>query len=300
MLHPSPHQRVSPPLVEVRGLSAGYSGTPVISGISFNVYPEDFTAILGPSGAGKSTLLKALAGTAEIYGGEVLFRGEPITRRRPRTGYVPQLETIDWNFPLTVREAVMMGMTRSSWFGPWYARQQHERAREIMARLGIGDYAGAHIRALSGGQQQRVFLARALVAGAELLLLDEPTAGIDVKSRDDVLHLLDELNHEGVAILMATHEINAVAAHLPWVMCVNRSLIAEGTPRDVFRPEILKRTYGADMPVTEHAGITMVAEAPHFFGRRPGTRAEHPAHAHDGSGHSHGHAHGNGAGKAVR
>jgi zinc/manganese transport system ATP-binding protein/zinc transport system ATP-binding protein len=288
LLHPSPHPRTSTPLLEVRNLTAGYSGTPVITDISFNVYAEDFTAVLGPSGAGKSTLLKALAGTAEIYEGEVLFRGVSIKSRRPRTGYVPQLETIDWNFPLTVAEAVLMGRTRASWFGPWYRREDHARAKEIMDRLGIAAHATSHIRALSGGQQQRVFLARALVAGAEVLLLDEPTAGIDVKTRDDILHLLDELNHQGVAILMATHEINAVAAHLPWVMCINKHLIAEGTPSDVFRPEVLLRTYGATMPVTEYEGITMIAEVPHFFGRRDGDRVVRTRNPHSGAdGHSH-------------
>lgn len=267
MLHSGPHARVSAPLIKVLGLSAGYNGVSAISDVSLSIYPEDFTAILGPNGAGKSTLLKALIGAAEIYAGDVLFEGVSIRKRRPPIGYVPQLETIDWNFPVTVGETVLMGMTRGSAALPWFGSAEKAAASEIMRRLGIGELAGRQISALSGGQQQRVFLARALVSGPQILLLDEPTAGVDLKTRDDVLHVLDELNHKGIAVVMATHEINAVAAHLPWVIFMNKTVVAEGTPRDVFKPATLALTYGAEMPVTEYAGITMVAETPHFFGR---------------------------------
>lgn len=276
-------------------MTAGYGGTTAITNVSLAIYPEDFTALLGPSGAGKTTLLRAIVGGADIYAGEVLYKGVSIKKRQPRTGYVPQLETIDWNFPVTVTEAVLMGRIRSARFLPWFSRSDRDGAFEIMSRLGIADLANRQIRALSGGQQHRVFLARALVSDPEVLLLDEPTAGVDVKTRDDILHLLDELNHQGIAIVMATHEINAVAAHLPWVVCVNRCIIAEGPPREVFTPEMLRRTYGAEMPVTEFGGITMVAETPHFYGQRrdgaPGS-ADSGANgnAHD-RGHHHAHGH---------
>ncbi len=290
MLHPSPHIRGATPVVEVRDLTAGYGGAPAVTGVSFNLYPEDFTALLGPSGAGKTTILRAFVGGAQIYSGDVLYRGESIRRRRPRIGYVPQVETIDWSFPATVTEAVLMGRTRASWAFPGFSRKDREYATDILARLGIADYARRHIRELSGGQQQRVFLARALVSDPEVLLLDEPTAGVDVKTRDDVLHVLDDLNHQGIAILMSTHEINAVAAHLPWVICVNRHLVAEGPPREVFTMGVLARTYGAEMPVTEISGITMVAETPHFYGRRDIERHAaghlHEAHAGAPQGHA--------------
>ena len=136
-----------------------------------------------------------------------------------------------------------------------------------MERLGIGALAKRHIRELSGGEQQRTFLARALVSNPRLLLLDEPTRGVDIKTRDEVMHLLDELNHQDVTIIMTTHEINAVAAHLPWVVCLNGGIVATGPPNEVFTPETLKRTYNADIPVTQYRGMTLVAESPHFFGR---------------------------------
>ena len=112
-----------------------------------------------------------------------------------------------------------------------------------------------------------MFLARALVSNPNLLLLDEPSSGVDLKTRDDIMHLLDELNHQDITIIMTTHEINAVAAHLPWVVCLNGRVLAEGPPSSVFTPEVLKLTYGADLPVVEHQGMTLVGELPHRFGR---------------------------------
>jgi zinc/manganese transport system ATP-binding protein len=161
----------------------------------------------------------------------------------------------------------------------------------IMKRLSIEQLARRQIRALSGGQQQRVFLGRALISNPRLLLLDEPTAGVDIKTRDDILHLLDELNHDGVTVVMSTHELNAVAAHLPWVVCVNRSIVAQGSPADVYTPANLKRTYGADMAVIQYEGMTLVAEAPHKIGRarhshQAGTPGREHSHAADGSPHA--------------
>ncbi len=268
MLHPVPHERESDsPIVEMQNVSAGYDGQAVIRHVYLNIMPGDFVGLLGPSGSGKTTLLRTILGATQIIDGEVLVEGVSIKQRRPRAGYVPQLETIDWNFPVTVEEVVMMGRTMDSPLFPWFGRKDRELAREMMDRLGILHLARRQIRELSGGQQQRVFLARALVSSPRLLLLDEPTSGVDIKTRDDIMHLLDELNHQGVAIVMTTHEINAVAAHLPWVVCINGRILAEGPPAEVFTPEVLKNTYNAEMPVTHYQGMTLVAETPHFFGR---------------------------------
>ena len=202
-----------------------------------------------------------------MYAGEVRVQGELTSRRKPKTGYVPQLETIDWSFPVTVEEVVMMGRTMSNILFPWYRRQEREMAHGMMERLGISHLARRHIRELSGGQQQRVFLARALVSNPSLLLLDEPTNGVDIKTRDDVMHLLHDLNHQGVTIIMTTHEINAVAVHLPWLVCLNGHILAEGPPAEVITTETLRETYGAEMPVIQYEGMTLVAESPHFYAR---------------------------------
>lgn len=286
MLHPFPHQPGSgEPLIELKEVTGGYSGQPVIFDIDLRIMPGDFVGLLGPSGSGKTTLLRAMLGAVEIFHGKVKLNGSSPTQRRPRAGYVPQLETIDWNFPVTVEEVVMMGRTMDNVIFPWHRARDRRVAQEMMERLGISHLARRHIRELSGGQQQRVFLARALVSSPGLLLLDEPTSGVDIKTRDDVMHLLHDLNHQGVTIIMTTHEINAVAAHLPWLVCLNGRVLAEGPPAEVITPEVLRLTYGAEMPVINYQGMTLVAESPHFFGQNgqgdmPGAVESHRKDSH--------------------
>jgi zinc/manganese transport system ATP-binding protein/zinc transport system ATP-binding protein len=135
--------------------------------------------------------------------------------------------------------------------------------REVLDRLEIGEFAHRHIRDLSGGQQQRVFLARALIAEPELLVLDEPTSGVDMRTAENVLHLLAELNCQGMTILMTTHDLNAAAAHLPWVVCLNRRVIAEGAPEDVFTEATLERTYQGEFVVIRREGMLFVQQKPH-------------------------------------
>lgn len=287
MLHPVPHLPGSDgTIVEFEGVSAGYQRGPVIHNVSFRITAGDFVGLLGPSGAGKSTILRTILGDTRLYEGAVHVVGETPTSPA-RVAYVPQLETVDWNFPVTAEEVVLMGVRRNGLW-PWPSRAERARAHELMDRLGIGEFASRHIRQLSGGQQQRVFLARALAHDPALLLLDEPTSGVDIRTRDEVLHLLDELNHQGITIVLTTHELNAVAAHLPWVICINETIVAEGSPKEIFTPETLKATYGAEMPVLEYQGMTLVAEQPHHFGRH--SHVDEHAHT-DGHSHEDGHTH---------
>ena len=286
MLHPLPHEHVhGAPLVEINGLSCGYEEQKVLDGVDLQIMRGDFVGLLGPSGSGKTTLLRAMLGVVDVYDGEVMVEGVKASEGRPRIGYVPQLETIDWNFPVTVREVVMMGRTMENRFFPWFRQSEKRLAERMMEQLGILHLAGRHIRELSGGQQQRAFLARALVSSPSLLLLDEPTSGVDVKTRDDVMHLLHDLNHEGVTIVITTHEINAVAVHLPRLVCLAGRVLAEGTPYEVITTEILKQTYGAEMPVIHYEGMPIVAESPHRYGRNGG-KGDGEATA----GHNHSHA----------
>jgi zinc/manganese transport system ATP-binding protein/zinc transport system ATP-binding protein len=283
MLHPFPHAAEDlPSIVEWRHVTCGYGKAIVLENVSLQVATGDFVCLVGPSGAGKTTLLRSILGGVDIAAGQVLIDGVEAGKKRTRAGYVPQLEAIDWNFPVTVEQVVQMGRASEGWL-PWNRRESVDACAAIMERLGIARLAKRQIRALSGGQQQRAFLGRALASNPRLLLLDEPTAGVDIKTRDDILHLLDELNHEGVTVLMTTHELNAVAAHLPWVVCVNGGIVAEGSPAEVFTPEILRRTYGAEMTVIQHNGMTMVSEAPHFIGRNRHTAGAH-SHAVEESG----------------
>jgi zinc/manganese transport system ATP-binding protein/zinc transport system ATP-binding protein len=255
--HPHPRPRHSAePLVRIQGLTCGYDGQAVLENLSLNLYSGQFAGIVGPSGSGKTTLLRALLGQADVYGGTV----RASNGRLNRIGYVPQLETIDWSFPVTAEQVVLMGLTAEGGLLPWASREHRRRMAELLERLGISDCARRHIRDLSGGQQQRVFLARALIRAPDLLLLDEPTASADIKTRHEILHLLADLNADGVTVILTTHDLNSVAAHLPWVICLNRRIVAQGTPDDVFTPEVLGETYQAEMVVLRQGDLILVSD----------------------------------------
>ena len=253
-------------IVRMAGLSAGYDGKTVVSDVDMAIRPGEFVGIVGPSGSGKTTLMKVILGSVAVYDGTAEVEGRPVSlHHRPSVGYVPQLETIDWNFPVSVEEVVLMGRSMQSGFWPWPRREDKTEMMHLLDRLGIAQFRREHIRNLSGGQQQRVFLARALIRNPRLLILDEPTSGVDIKTRDDILHLLVELHREGVTVILSTHELNAVAAHLPRVICINRGIVADGRPSDIFTTAVLRQTYGGDMVVVKQDGMTLVADSPHFF-----------------------------------
>jgi ABC-type Mn2+/Zn2+ transport system ATPase subunit len=252
------------PLVELAAVSNSYGATAALEDISLKIWPGQFMAIVGPNGGGKTTLLRTILGMIPASKGKVLLRGQEALRfALERIGYVPQLETIDWNFPITVEEVISMGFfARSRWLGG-IGRDERRKLQEIMSRLNLGGLGSRHIRELSGGQQQAVFLGRALLGDPELILLDEPTAGLDIRSRDDVIHFLHEINHHGVAIVITAHDLNWVAAHLPWAVCLNRRLIAQGRPQEIFTAAVLKETYRGEMVVFHHDGMVMIGERPH-------------------------------------
>jgi len=225
----------------------------VLVNVDLTFTAGQFSGIVGPSGSGKTTLLKVLLGTVRPVAGSV------DRRTGLRVGYVPQVEAINWSFPVTVAECVLMARTRGRVL-PWRSKAEHAEVCDILDRLDIGELAGRHIRDLSGGQQQRVFIARALLGQPELLLMDEPTSGVDVRTRHEILHLLDDLHRGGLAIVLTTHDLNGMAAHLPHLVCLNTEVIGQGCPRDVLTPNVLERTYGARMETIEHAGMSIVVD----------------------------------------
>jgi zinc/manganese transport system ATP-binding protein len=244
------------PLVELRDATFAYDGSPVVEGVTLTVPEGAFLGVVGPSGAGKTTLLRALAGQLRPVGGVARAPTGPV-----RVGYVPQLEAIDWSFPITVEEVALLGLADAARL-PRAPRAARAQAAALLERLGIGALARRQIRDLSGGQQQRAFLARALIRRPHLLLLDEPTSGVDIRTRHDILHLLHALNHEAIAVVLTTHDLNAVAAHLPRLVCLNRTVVAEGSPSEVLTPDVLRRLYGADMVVLEREGMLLVGDRP--------------------------------------
>ena len=244
---------VDPVLVRLDRVTCGYGEAPALVNASLDVAPGAFIGVVGPSGSGKTTLLRCVLGSVRPLAGTV-WRAPSL-----RTGYVPQVETVDWNFPVTVAETVLMGRTSGRRL-PWPSAEEKREVDAVLDRLGLGGLGRRHIRELSGGQQQRVFLARALVGRPQLVLLDEPTAGVDVRTRHDVLHLLGDLNGDGLAVVLTTHDLNGIAAHLPHLVCLNTEIIGAGSPRQVLTPEVLERTYGAPREILEHGGMPVVVD----------------------------------------
>ncbi len=241
------------PFLRLEGVTHTFGEQPVLADVDLDVVGGDVLGIVGPSGSGKTTLLRILLGAMEPTQGRV--------QRRPglRAGYVPQVETVNWQFPVTVAEVVLMARTAGRRW-PWPSREERREVAEVLERLGIGSLGHRHIRELSGGQQQRVFIARALLGQPDVLFLDEPTSGVDVRTRHEVLHLLAELHNDGLAIVLSTHDLNGIAAHLPKLLCLNVRVAGIGAPRDVLTPDVLERVYGAPMDVLEHAGMPLVVD----------------------------------------
>ncbi len=251
------------PGVAFDAVSAGYGGSTVLHEVSWAVERGSLVGIVGQSGAGKTTMVRLLTGQATQHAGVVTVLGDRVgPRGSPHVGYVPQLGTVDQDFPLTVREVVLLGATAGSRRVPWFSRAERRGADALLERLQIADLGGRHIHELSGGQLQRMFLARAMIRRCEVLLLDEPTSGVDLATRHDVLHLVGELWQSGMTILVTTHDLNWVAAQLPRIALLHGTILADGTPHEVLTPDLLERAYGARMRVV-HDGEQVVVTDEH-------------------------------------
>jgi ABC-type Mn2+/Zn2+ transport system ATPase subunit len=240
-------------LVRLERLSFAYAAEPVLREVTLAVRPGELTGIVGPSGSGKTTLLRLLLGTIRPHHGRVdRVAGTAIS-------YVPQLETVNWNFPVTVAECVLMARPQAR-LAPWASKAERAEVAALLERLGIGGLGRRHIRELSGGQQQRMFIARALLRQPRLLLLDEPTSGVDVRTRHELLALLAELHRDGLAVVLTTHDLNGIAVRLPNLVALHTRVIAAGPPAQVITPEVLEQTFGARMEVYQHGGLPMVLD----------------------------------------
>jgi ABC-type Mn2+/Zn2+ transport system ATPase subunit len=233
--------------VKLTGVSFGFSYHDfVIEGVNLTIPKGRFVSIVGPSGSGKTTFMKLLCGVYEPWDGDIEFICDDCDSIfcHPSIGYVPQIETIDWNFPVSVQETIAMGSWNYKSYLPWIDKKLRNQIKDILKILGLPGHEKRHIRELSGGEQQRVFLGRALIRNPDILVLDEPTTGLDYVSREKIFEILKNLNNAGMTIVMSTHDITHIANRSPWVICLNRRVIAEGPPQSVLKEDNLLKTYG--------------------------------------------------------
>lgn len=228
----------------LRGLTVSYGQKPAVFSVDATFAPQAMTAIVGPNGAGKSTLLKAALGVIPRLSGEVTVFGAPIDQARARIAYVPQRASVDWDFPTTVGDVVLMGMYRRLGLLGRVRPAHRAAARDCLHRVGMADFADRQIGQLSGGQQQRVFLARALAQEADLYLLDEPFAGVDAATEKAIIEVLKTLRDERRAVVAVHHDLATVRDYFDRVLLINVRRIAEGPVETAFTPEALQATYG--------------------------------------------------------
>jgi ABC-type Mn2+/Zn2+ transport system ATPase subunit len=233
--------------VELQGVTAGYRKRLALENVSLSVPAGAMMAIVGPNGGGKSTFLKLLLGILEPWRGSVRVLGATPSAARLKIGYVPQSGTGDWSFPATVGEVVMMGRCRRIGWLRRASKSDWQAVREALDLVGMGGRLNDQVGELSGGQQQRVFFARALVQEPQLLLLDEPLAGVDALTEQDIYRLLREMAGRGVTVLFTTHNLTTISEQFDLVALVNRGVIAMGAPDDVITEDNLRATYGPRM-----------------------------------------------------
>ncbi len=262
--------------VWLSGVTAGYDRRPALEDVDLAVEPGTLLAIVGPNGAGKSTLLKLMAGILPAWDGRVEILGSPAGRESRRIAYVPQAELVDWAFPVTVGDVVMMG--RYPALGPLRrpTRIDREAVAESLAQVGMAEHLGVQIGQLSGGQRRRVFLARALAADPELYLLDEPVTGVDPTTQEDLMDLLEQEARRGKTVIATTHDLACAAQRFQKVATVNRRIVAHGPSSLVLDPNVLAATYGGHLLVL--GGQAVVLDDAHHHDQSSGSEP----HYHEG------------------
>ncbi len=255
---------VSPESValHVRDLTVAYYRKPVLWDVDLDVPPSVVAGIVGPNGAGKSTLIKAILDLVPHASGSVEIFGKPYRRQRRLVGYVPQRESVDWEYPITALELVAMGLYRKiGWFRP-VSSPYRKQALSALTDVGMADFAHRQISRLSGGQQQRIFLARALVQDADVYFMDEPFAGVDASTEKAIIGILQRLRAAGKTVFVVHHDLETVREYFDYLIMLNMRIVAAGPVAEVFNSENLKRTYGGR--------LTLLDRAVDAMGRTPG------------------------------
>lgn len=252
-LKPVEHLDATRVPLKVRDLTVAYHRKPVIWDIDLAIPEGKLVAIVGPNGAGKSTLLKACLDLIPRSSGDVQVFGQPYKESRRRVGYVPQRESVDWDFPVSALDVVAMGTYGNlGWFRRVNKRSK-ALAMQALERVGLGDYADRQISQLSGGQQQRTFLARALVQDADIYFMDEPFAAVDAATERAIVDLLRELQKRGKTVMVVHHDLATVREYFDWTILLNMRVVASGPTPTVFNDENLRKTYGGKLTLLSQA-----------------------------------------------
>ncbi len=239
--------------LSIHDMTVAYHRKPVLWDVDYDAPAGALVGIVGPNGAGKSTLLKAVLDLVPRASGRVLIYGRPYRQNRRLVGYVPQRESVDWDFPVSALDVVAMGRYgRIGWFRP-VTRSHREAARAALERVGLADLARRQISQLSGGQQQRVFLARALAQDAQVYFMDEPFASVDAATEQAIIDVLRDLRRAGKSVLVVHHDLQTVPEYFDHVLLLNMRIVAAGPTREVFTPANLRKTYGGRLTLLEEA-----------------------------------------------
>ena len=241
--------------ISIKGLSVSYGRKRVLTNIFLNVPAGAIVGVIGPNGAGKSTLFKSILGLIDANAGDVKVHGQNIEDVRKRLAYVPQKDDVDWTFPATVNDVVLMGRYPHKGIFQSLNKQDREIANDAMRDLSIVDLKDRQIGELSGGQQQRVFIARALAQEADLFFLDEPFVGVDMLTEEKIIELLKRLREENKTTLVVHHDLSTVEEYFDHVILLNQRLVAFGKTEDVFTSENVNRTYGAQLNILHKSHI---------------------------------------------
>jgi manganese/zinc/iron transport system ATP- binding protein len=253
---------VNSSILDIHDVTVAYHRKPVLWDVDLTITQPCLAAVVGPNGAGKSTLIKSVLGLTPLASGSVTIFGKPVPQVRKRIGYVPQRESVDWDFPVTVLDVVLMGTYgRLGWFRRPGANERTV-ARECLARVGLADYETRQIGQLSGGQQQRVFLARALAQQADIYFMDEPLAGVDALTERVIFDLLTELRKQGKTIIVVHHDLRTVPLYFDFVALLNVRLVASGPVENTFTPENLRKTYGGRLALLDAAADALEKVGP--------------------------------------
>lgn len=253
---PAPHDSTEPAPLEIHDLTVSYHNKPVLWGIDLVVPRGKLIGIIGPNGAGKSTLIKAAMGLLPLNSGWVKAFGQPLKQNLTRIGYVPQRESVDWDFPVSVMDVVLMGRYGRLGLIKRPTKQDRDIARECLDKVKMLPYANRQISNLSGGQQQRVFLARALAQESDLYFMDEPFAGVDAATEAAIVTLLHELKSKGKTLMVVHHDLPSAREYFDMLLLLNMRVVAFGPTEQVFNAELLQKTYGGRLTI-----LSEVAEA---------------------------------------